>query len=133
MCEYASIIDQAKDMAGLDFASLSDNFTREVLVGAFDFKPAFKEIKSLQKQATDCIDAKKLYSKLQEADLQEEGEDQWDAFGDDNQGDEWNVFRTLTDMKALENEAMNCVDKPDRFTIGEIGGKLFASMFDNAL
>jgi len=130
MCEYASVIDQFKDMFSLDYASLANNFTREALVGALDFKPALDEIKSLRKAATDCLDAKKHWAELEAYEMAKEaGEEAWEDNTDST--DEWNMFNI--DLGALQAEARDCVPKIDKFTIGEIGGNMFAKFFDNAL
>jgi len=41
MCEVGKIIDQAKAMAGLDYAALADTLTREALVTIVEMPGAF--------------------------------------------------------------------------------------------
>lgn len=58
MCEYSQIIDQIKDMAGLDWGALGDNLTREVLVASLDFSPLIEEKDKIRAEAEACIKAK---------------------------------------------------------------------------
>lgn len=47
MCEVNRIVDQVKAMAGLDYAALADNASREILVLAMESPEAFNTINEL--------------------------------------------------------------------------------------
>ena len=66
MCEIPLYIDQYKSMASLDYASISDNLTRELLVIMIEMPEARGAIMSLR-------DAAKCANEAVE-DAQEEGE-----------------------------------------------------------
>ena len=63
MCEYNKIIDQVKNMAGLDYASMADNLVREALVLITESPEAMAQINSL-KAAGEC--AIKVAKEVQE-------------------------------------------------------------------
>jgi hypothetical protein len=44
MCEAQRYIDQAKNMASLDYSSISDNLSREILVAAIEMPEAGDQI-----------------------------------------------------------------------------------------
>ena len=54
MCDTSSIIDQAKNMASLDYASMADNFVREGLVVFLD-SPEVREQMAAVREAGTCL------------------------------------------------------------------------------
>ena len=56
MCEFNSVMNQFKGMAGLDYSSMADNLTREAMVIFMDSPEARKQIKEL-KAAAACAAA----------------------------------------------------------------------------
>jgi hypothetical protein len=53
MCDAPLYIDQIKNMAGLDYAAIGDNLTREFLVIFTEMPEAFDEIDKLR-AAAEC-------------------------------------------------------------------------------
>lgn len=53
MCEIGGILDQAKAMASLDWASIGDNLTRELMVIMVDSPEAREEVAKM-KEAAEC-------------------------------------------------------------------------------
>lgn len=47
MCEVNKIVDQIKGMAGLDYAAIADNASREILVLAMESPEAFSTINEI--------------------------------------------------------------------------------------
>jgi predicted hydrocarbon binding protein len=131
MCNGAGIFNQFKSMAGLDYASLSDNLTREILVIALDSPESFDAIASLY-EAGKCAAEAGIESGVLEQDETTDTPDQG------NQED-WEVFQSdvpeVDGEVAAEtaNKLAECASNINRYEVGKIGGKLFAKFFDNEL
>ena len=130
MCEYSNIINQFKDMFGLDYGAMANNLVREILVGSLDFKPAINKVKSMKTEALDCVKTKEAWVRRQKEDAEAEAET-WTESGGEN-SDAWDIFISM-DSEDLKKEAMNCIPDINRFEIGETIGELFSSFFDNSL
>lgn len=130
MCNGSGILNQFKSMAGLDWASLSDNLTREVLVLALDSPESFEAIDMLY-TAGKCaaeVGLESAEGALTEAES---------ATGEQGSEEDWNVFQADVPEEATAavdeaaSKAAACVDTVNMYEVGKIGGKLFAKFFDN--
>jgi len=141
MCELNSVMNQFKSMAGLDYSSMADNLTREVMVIAMDSPEARKQIKDLKdaaacaatatedlaaavKEATDgdeCYDDDGNYICTQDAG----SEENWN-FQAESGDDAFSADELEETAKAVEE----CFAKVDRYQIGEISGKLMSKFFN---
>lgn len=124
MCEVALILDQFKSMASLDWASVGDNLTRELMVIAVENPKAREEMKKV-KDGAQC--AQKVAEDYQAAQAEEENGDDFEEWDDDS------TLNFAADPEATASAAVDCFALVDRFTIGEISGNLFASFFNNEL
>merc|ERR1712003_298962 len=117
--------DQFKGMASLDYASMSNTLTRELLVIALESPEAFEQVRAIA-EAAQCS-AKAVNA----SGAEEEEED------DVNTGDEaWNVFvsdEDIADAQAKADAVSECTGDLDRWTTGKILGRLFARFFDQEL
>lgn len=93
MCEVGKIIDSAKAMASLDYASIVDSTTRYLLVIMVDSPEARTEIMKM-KDAGQCAQKvkedfdKESAKDAEEKKKKEKEDDEWEEFGDgDNAGD----------------------------------------------
>lgn len=127
MCEIALIIDQFKMMASLDWASVGDNLTREILVIAVENPKARKEMMKVQDAAVCAQGEYKDYQK--ENENGEGSDDEFEEWGED--GDPSLSF--AADAGEAASAGVECFALVDRFTIGEISGNLFSSFFNNEL
>jgi len=89
MCDVASIVDQFKGMASLDYAALSNNLTREILVMALESPEMFDAI-------SDIVEASKCIAETVSTDDSNAGED-----GEEN----WNIFVSDVDVKTQQLDA----------------------------
>ena len=90
MCEYNKIIDQVKNMAGLDYASIADNAVREMMVLITESPEAMRMIKDL-KAAGECamqvaVEAKEDVEAFIEEAEAATGQDFEEDWGSDNTG-----------------------------------------------
>lgn len=124
MCQVATIVDQFKGMASLDYASMSNTLTRELLVIALESPEAFEQVRAIA-EAAQCS-AKAINAS-------EDGE------GEDEEAEEeaaWSTFvsdEDIADAQAKADAVADCTGDLDRWTTGKIFGRLFARFFDQEL
>jgi hypothetical protein len=130
MCEWAAIFNQFKSMAGLDWSSLADNLSREVLVLVFDAPEKFGEMSKIYDAATCLVDSfddgKKEKKDKDRKDRDRDGKKD----GDDKDGDQWSKF--AADGDVVE-KALDCVKSVDYYAIGKFTGEFLAKFFNNEL
>jgi hypothetical protein len=85
MCDAPLYIDQVKNMAGLDYAAISDTLTREFMVILLEMPEAFDLINSF-KSAAEC-EAKKSSSGNEERGKTSKEEEEWEEFGGEEDPD----------------------------------------------
>lgn len=108
-------------MASLDYASIADNLTRELMV-IFVESPEDRETIRQIYEAGNCAKGVAEESGV----LEESGED--DSF------DEWDsTFNTEVDYADTASKAAACTDNVDRYSVGKISGRLFAKFWANEL
>ena len=131
MCEIGGILDQVKGMAGLDYAAIGDNLTRELLVLAVEQPKYAAEVK---KMADGAKCAQGVAQDYQEEDAKDKKKkDDEDEFKDWD-GDEGDSnLNFAADPEESAEAAVECFALVDRFTIGDLSGQLFASFFNNEL
>ena len=112
MCEIPLYIDQFKSMASLDYASISDNLTRELLVIMIEMPEARGAIMSL-KEAAECSQ-----KAVDEGALEEE-----------NVEDAFTTFAADEESTSIDE----CLGLVDKYTVGQIGGRLFVRFFNTEL
>ena len=133
MCEFGSIVNSWKNMAGLDFASIVDTVTRQLLVIMIDSPEARTEIGKMKGAAECAKSAKDDYdAEVKKDEKKKAEEEEWEEFGKENSGDN-NFDSFAADPEAAAREAAKCFDTVDRYAIGEISGKIFAHFFNNEL
>jgi len=118
MCEIPLYIDQFKNMASLDYASISDNLTREILVIMLEMPEARGAIGSL-KEAAECG---KKYA--EENDIEAE-----DASGATEDFDDWSSFAADGESTSIDE----CLGLVDKYTVGQIAGRLTVRLFNTEL
>lgn len=125
MCNLSAIFGQFKGMVGGDYAAISNNLTRELMVIAFESPEAFQTINDVRK-AAEC--SKNAYEEINADDGEfEEAEE--------NRGDSssWDFQSDTDNAKASASAAQECFADVDRYEIGKISGRLFGSFFDNEI
>ena len=132
MCELDTILEQSKQMAGADWASVADNASRQLLVIGYESPEARKEIKKL-KSAADC--AKGVYDDYEAEKDAEEAADREAAENgnwteEDGSSGDWNF---QADPAKSGKDAAACFGDVDRFTVGDISGHLFAHFWNNEI
>jgi len=133
MCEFGSIVNSWKNMAGLDYASIVDTATRQLLVIMVDSPEARTEIGKMKGAAECAKNAKDDYdAEVAKDEKKKKEEEEWEEFGNENSGDD-NFDSLAADPEAAAREAGKCFDAVDRYAIGEISGKIFAHFFNNEL
>lgn len=129
MCDVAAIFGQFKGMIGGDWAAIADNLSREVLVIVLEMPDGFALMSQIAEAsacaATAVADATGGDGEGSEGSSTEKGDDPafWDAFNSD----------ALDNAAEAAAAAADCFKNVDRWSIGEISGKLFAKFFDNEL
>jgi len=136
MCEVGAILNQYKGMASGDWAAVSDNLTRELLVIAVESPEARKTIQDVY-AASKCVAAA-----VGESGLIEEGEEE-NAENDkenDEENEFWESFAADSTEKSdadkaseLGGKSAKCVESVDRYQVGKITGRLAAVFYDNEL
>jgi len=127
MCQVATIVDQFKGMASLDYASASNTLTREILVIATESPEAFNQVRAI-------ADAAKCSAKAVKS-ATDEGEDE-DADEEAEEAAAWDVFvsdEDIANAEAAADAVSECTGDLDRWTTGKIFGRLFARFFDQEL
>ena len=128
MCQVATIVDQYKGMASLDYASMSNTLTRELLVIALESPEAFNQVRAIA-EAAQCS------AKAISASDEEEGEGEGDA-EEEEEPDAFSIFvsdEEIADAQAKADAVNECTGDVDRWSTGKIFGRLFARFFDQEL
>ena len=126
MCQVATIVDQFKGMASLDYASASNTLTREILVIATESPEAFQQVRAIADAAKCSAKAVKEATGEEDEDADEEAEEAaaWDVFVSDED---------IANAEAAADAVSECTGDLDRWTTGKIFGRLFARFFDQEL
>ena len=123
MCQGAAILNQFKNMASLDYASIADNLTRELMVIFIESPEDRKTIRQIY-EAGNCAKGVAEDSGV----LEESGDGEGDNF------DEWDsTFNKDVDYADTASKAASCTDNVDRYSVGKISGRLFAKFWANEL
>jgi len=128
MCDVAAIFGQFKGMIGGDWAAIADNLSREVLVIVLEMPDGFKLLNQII-EASTCAGAAV-------AEATSGGDEGSSTKGEEKKdGEFWDQFQSDGLEKAAEAAAAaaDCFKNVDRWSMGEISGKLFAKFFDNEL
>lgn len=124
MCDYGSIYGQVKAMAGADYGAIADNVTREIMVIAIESPEARQTIKDM-KDTAEClgkvaaandIDVSELTAMVKSGD--------WTMSSD---------ALDLDQAKQIAEQAKFCTENINKWEIGKISGRLFASFFAQEL
>lgn len=107
-------------MASLDWASVSNNLTRQVMVLALESPEMFEQLSAIAEAANCAADALQLDEPEEES---TDGEENWDIW----EADEPSL------LAADAGKAIECIGVVDEWASGKIAGKLFARIFDQEL
>ena len=152
MCEFEKIISMVKNNLSLDYASIAETSSRFLMVLMIESPEARNEIMKVRKAAECAQKVKEDYDKAAaEEEKKNGGDEDWQEFGGDQpppdsstwDSDDNQDFSFLADSDILASDgpdaeasaraAASCFDDVNRFTIGEVSGKLFAHLFNNEL
>lgn len=85
MCEFGSIINNIKNMAGLDYAAVVDTMTRQLLVIFLESPEAREEIGKMKDAAECAVKVKEDFDKKEKEKKKKEEEEEWEEFGGDEE------------------------------------------------
>ena len=129
MCEFNGIIDQAKQMASLDWASVADNASRQLLVIVVDMPDGF----ALMNQLIDAATCSAAVVTEVIADDGGSTDDSTTTTGGDDGFSEDSTWSFNTDIGAAVGQVADCFAAVDKFALGEISGKLFSNFFNSEI
>ena len=160
MCEFEKIVAMVKNNASLDYASIAETSSRFILVLMLESPEARDEIMKMRAAGECAKKVKEDYDRKaeqerkrkEEEEKKRKEEEEWQEFGNGDQpppdsstwdSDDDQDFSFLADADVFNSEgpdaeasaraAASCFDAVNRYTIGEISGKLFAHLFNNEL
>ena len=129
MCNAPLYLTQFQNMLGLDYASIADNLTRELLVIVLTMPEAREQIKEIR-NAAKCI--KKAIPEDLGDDFQDIEEEDEEEEEDTSGGFDWSNF-SADEISETADAVKDCTSAIDKYSIGEISGRLFVELFNTEL
>lgn len=118
-------IDQFKNMAGLDYAAIADNLSREILVLSLEMPKTLDQIKAIGLNAAKSCPPKK--------NPKQQPKPKTDKKDPPKKKKEENDVNNFSADATPDVSKIPCVPLIDNYTIGELGGKLFSSFFNTKI